>query len=75
MESPRKNFVKYLLDLKVTQALAISSGKKDKAAQIETWFTKLEALLKKIFENNQLTLEFEEESYKFYICEPQKERY
>ena len=75
MESPRKNFVKYLLDLKVTQALAISNGKKDKAAQIEAWFTKLEALLKKIFENNQLTLEFDEESYKFYICEPQKERY
>ena len=75
MESPRKNFVKYLLDLKVTQALAISGRKKEKAAQIETWFTKLEALLKKIFENDQLTLEFEEESYQFYICEPQKERY
>lgn len=75
MESPRQNFVKYLLDLKVTQALALSGGKKDKAAQIETWFTKLEDLLKKIFENDQLRLEFDEESYKFYICEPPKERY
>ena len=53
-ESPRKNFVKYLLDLKMTEALAISSGKSDKACLIKAWFNALEQLLQGLFENPQL---------------------
>lgn len=72
-ESPRKNFVKYLLDLKMTEALAISSGKSDKARLIKAWFNALEQLLQGLFENPQLKLNFDEDTFRFYISEPGKE--
>ena len=41
-ESPRKDFIKYLLDLKMTQALAASNGKREKAEKIKLWFEKFQ---------------------------------
>lgn len=72
---PRKDFVKYLLDLKMTQALAVSANKKEKADSIQNWFDNFENLLKDIFENDQLSLEFDEETFRFSIREPGKESY
>ena len=40
-ETPRQDFVKYLLDLKMTEALAVSGGKTEKAEQIREWFARL----------------------------------
>ena len=74
-DAPRKDLVKYLLDLKVTQALSAASGKNDKAQKIEEWFSNFEKLLQRIFANEHLQLEFEEDTYKFYIVEPGKEKY
>lgn len=74
-ETPRKNFIKYLLDLKMTQALAISGGKREKAAGIQDWFDNFEKLLQRIFENEELHLEFDEDTFKFHIEEPGKEQY
>lgn len=74
-DNPRKNFVKYLLDLKMTQALAVSGNKKEKAEKIQEWFHNFESLLQNIFENDQLSLEFDEETFRFYIKEPRKEIY
>ena len=37
-ETPRDDFIKYLLDLKMTQALAASNGKEEKAGKIEDTF-------------------------------------
>ena len=74
-DEPRRLFVKYLLDLEVTKALAISHGKTEKAEQIGQWFHSLEKMLQQIFENKQLHLEFDEDTYRFYICEPNKEKY
>lgn len=71
-DTPRQNFVKYLLDLKMTQALALSGNKKDKAENIQEWFDKFEKLMQEIFENAQLKLEFDEETFRFYIKEPKK---
>ena len=34
-ETPRDDFIKYLLDLKMTQALAASNGKEEKAGKIK----------------------------------------
>ena len=64
---PRTEFIKYLLDLKMTEALALSNGKKDKANKISEWFGKFEDLLKKIFDDNSVRLEFDEETFKFSI--------
>ena len=37
-ESPRNDFIKYLLDLKMTEALAAANGKNEKADKIRQWF-------------------------------------
>jgi predicted ATPase len=66
-ETPREEFIKYLLDLKMTQALAISGGKKDKADTISTWFEKFDDLLKRIFNDKSVRLDFDEETFKFSI--------
>lgn len=72
-ESPRKLFVKYLLDLKVTEALARNNGKLEKADEIKEWFNKLQSLLRKIFDDDSLELIFEEDSYAFLIKEKNRE--
>lgn len=72
-ENPRRLFVKYLLDLKVTEALARNNGKIQKADEIKKWFDKLEKLLRKIFDDDSLQLIFEEDSYSFLIKERNRE--
>ena len=49
MEYPRNEFVKYMLDLKMTEALARNNNKIEKADGIKLWFEELEKLLKRIF--------------------------
>lgn len=66
-ESPRKDFIKYLLDLKMTQALAVANGKREKAEKISLWFDKFEALLKDIFEDDSVKLVFDEDTFRFHI--------
>ena len=72
-ETPREEFVKYLLDLKMTQALAVSGGKKDKAETIRIWFEKFDDLLKRIFNDKSVRLEFDEETFKFSIVMDERE--
>ncbi len=72
-EFPRKEFVKYLLDLKMTEALARSNNKTEKADEIQEWFTKLEHLLKQIFDDETVKLEFDEETFEFHILQQGKE--
>jgi len=72
-EFPRKEFVKYLLDLKMTEALARNKNKTEKADEIQAWFTKLEQLLKQIFDDETVKLEFDEETFEFHILQQGKE--
>ena len=74
-ETPRQDFVKYLLDLKMKEALAVSGGKTEKAEQIREWFARLESLLRKIFEDDTLTLEFDEETFRFFIHMSGREKF
>ena len=41
-ETPRQEFIKYLADLKVTEALARSNRKQEKAEAIAEWFAKFQ---------------------------------
>lgn len=66
-ETPRQDFVKYLLDLKMTQALAVIGGKKEKADQIAAWFQNFDNLLKRIFDDDSVELVFDEETFQFTI--------
>lgn len=66
-EQPRKELLKYLLDLKMTEALALTRGKKEKADKIQLWFDSFQNLLKKILEDDSVQLVFDEDTFKFSI--------
>ena len=72
-EFPRNEFVKYLLDLKMTEALARNNRKTEKADEIQAWFIKLEELLKKIFDDESVKLLFDEDTFRFQISQSGKE--
>lgn len=72
-EFPRNEFVKYLLDLKMTEALARNNNKINKADEIRAWFDKLEQLLRQIFDDETVRLEFDEETFGFHILQQGKE--
>ena len=72
-EEPRQFFIQYLLDLKVTEALAKNNGNISKSESIEKWFIQFENLLRKIFDDKSLKLIFEEDTFKFYIEEKNRE--
>ena len=72
-EFPRNEFVKYLLDLKMTKALARNSQKNEKADEISGWFANLERLLKEIFEDESLKLTFDEDTFEFHILQQGRE--
>ena len=74
-EKPSTKFVKYLVDLKVTQALALTGNKKEKADQIDEWFQSLEKLLKSIFGDESIKLIFDEEQFQFYISMQNREKF
>lgn len=71
-EEPRKLFIKYLVDLKVTEALTRNNGNIPKAESIKQWFIKLENLLREIFDDQSLELIFEEDTFRFFIKEPNR---
>ena len=72
-EEPRLGFVKYLLDLKVTEVFSRSNGNIQKAESINNWFIKFQELLRKIFDDESLELIFEEDTFQFYIKEKNRE--
>ncbi len=74
-EKPRKEFIKYLLDLKMTEALASRNGKQEKADRIKEWFDRFEALLKQIFEDDSVRLLFDEETFRFSIKTDNREEF
>lgn len=74
-DAPRNLFVKYLVDLKVTEALARTKANKEKADSINNWFIQFERLLQQIFEDPALRLEFNEDNFSFMICQSGKEPY
>lgn len=74
-ESPRKEFVKYILDLKMTEALALTSGKKERADEIRAWFDNFESLLKDIFEDDSVKLLFDEDTFEFSIHQDGRETF
>lgn len=74
-ESPRQEFLKYMLDLKMVQALAVSKGDQEKASELTQWFDKIQEILRDIYEDKTLTLEFDEESFRFLIKEEGRETF
>jgi len=60
-------FLKFLVDLKVQEALARNENQIDAADEIKSWFISFTALLQKLFESDDVTLDFNYKDYSFTI--------
>jgi len=61
-------FLNFLVDLKVQRALAAEEGKKEVVEDINKWFGSFVDILRRIFRDNALVLEFDYKNYAFTIC-------
>lgn len=69
-ENPGIKFTKYLVDLKATQAFTKDCEKYEK---IDKWFHTFEDILRRIYEDENLQLKFNDETFQFSICETDRE--
>lgn len=67
IDSKQKEFVKFLVDLKIQEALADRNGDLDYANEIKAWFDSFEELLNELFEGEQVKLHFNFKNYAFTI--------
>lgn len=72
-DAPGREVIRYLLDLKATEAFARNNGKSEKADEIKRWFDRFQDMLRKIFNDTSLELIFEEDTFSFHIKEKDKE--
>lgn len=72
-ETPGKKLIKYMVGLKATQAFAQQKKDFARAAEIEEWFERFEGVLKKIFNDPTLKLDFDIDNFKFCILQENRE--
>lgn len=61
-------FLNFLSDLKIQEALARNENQYDDAGIINAWFVDFETLLQHIYQDDKLKLEFNYKDYSFKIC-------
>ncbi len=62
-------FINFLVDLKFQELLAISNKDVEREAEINSWFDTFVGLLRRLFEDESLTLQFsQQDSYSFKVC-------
>ena len=61
-------FLNFMSDLKIQEALARNEKQFDDADEINAWFVDFEGLLKQIYQDDNLKLEFNYKDYSFKIC-------
>lgn len=69
-DNPGAKLTKYLVDLKATQAFTKDH---EKSAKIDRWFCTFESILRAIFNDDNLQLIFNDETFQFSICESDRE--
>lgn len=72
-ENPGAMLVKYMVSLKATQAFAQQIGNQTRAKEIENWFSRFENVLKRVFNDPTLTLDFDIENFQFHIHQQGRE--
>ncbi len=65
-------FIRFLVDLKIQEALARNENKIQEADEIKDWFINFNTLLKRLFEDESVILEFNYKDYSFTICQSDK---
>ena len=66
-------FLNFLSDLKIQEALARNEQQFNDAEQIAQWFASFEDLLRQIYQDNELKLKFNYKDHSFLICTEGKE--
>jgi len=61
------DFAKYLVNLKTKQAFAQTQGKLETAQEIQAWFDNFEKILRDIYEETSLKLDFDIDTFQFNI--------
>ena len=74
-DDPGKDFIKYLVDKKVSQSLLQTKGEYEKANRLANWFDEFEKLLQEILEDPELKLDFDVDTFSFHILETGRERF
>lgn len=62
-----KDFVKYLVNLKATQALAYTQNQNNRSLEIQQWFDRFTNVLQMLFEDPTLQLDFDIDTFQFHI--------
>lgn len=63
----REEFLNFLSDLKIKQVFAKTEHLTEDVDKIEQWFTNFESLLKEVFQDEDLSLDFNYKDYSFKI--------
>ena len=67
-ETASAQFLNFLSDLKIQEALARNEHETKDADEIKTWFVEFEDLMKQIYQDPNLELHFNYRDYSFKIC-------
>ena len=67
-ETATAQFLNFLSDLKIQEALARNEKQTKDAEKIELWFDGFESLLRRLYQDTSLKLEFNYKDYSFKIC-------
>ena len=67
-DTATSQFLNFLSDLKIQEALARNEKQTKDADEISAWFEDFESLMRHIYQDDHLTLEFNYRDYSFKIC-------
>ena len=67
-DTATSQFLNFMSDLKIQEALARNEKQFADADDINAWFVSFESLLKQIYQDDNLRLEFNYKDYSFWIC-------
>lgn len=67
-DTATSQFLNFMSDLKIQEALARNEKQFKDADDINAWFVSFENLLKQIYQDDNLKLEFNYKDYSFWIC-------
>lgn len=68
-QSAGEILIKYMVSLKATQAFAQQKGDTQRVKEIDIWFNRFEKILKRIFNDDNLKLDFNIETFQFSILQ------
>lgn len=72
-DHPSQQLVKYLVNLKTTEAFAQTNNNPDRAREIKDWFLRFEQVLQSIYDDKTLKLNFDIETFTFTIQQENRE--